>query len=170
MKTLYESLLGDMEKNVAATEKDVYKDLYPIPKNEDFRKTMLGYYIIEWNCEMIIKQYLDILDIDKSISDHIVGFYISFEGGSRSNNCHLTNISFLLDDGNNAYANAELYGISYNNYSVPKIKKDILNFFKEVLKNPEIIKTLFEYSNKRKNELNKYGFCDELSLKEILKY
>lgn len=170
MRTLKESLLGDMEKNVSATEKDVYKDLYPIPKTSDFRKTSLGYYTIKWNCEMLIKQYLDILNIDKSISDHIVGFYISFEGGSRSNNCHLTNISFLLDDGGDTYAIAELHGISYNNCSTPEVKKDILNFFKEVLKNPEIIKALFEYSNKRENELNKYGFCDELSLKEILKY
>ena len=171
MKTLKESLLGDLEKNVSVTVSDMYRDMYKVPKIKDFKKSILGYYHIQWQCKDIIQKYINILNLNDKYSQDITGFGIHvYPKQSKYDTC-TEYIYLLYNDGYELVEkNYSIYGVGCDNMTIPQIKKEIIEFFNAVLENHDLIKKLFEYSEKRKKEIDNYGFYDTKTLKEILKF
>jgi hypothetical protein len=70
MKTLYESLLGDIETNMAVGDK---MELCPIPNkanfNRLFRSGILGgvAYYLDWDCGELIEDYIKDLNINNGV-------------------------------------------------------------------------------------------------------
>lgn len=173
MKTLKESLLGDLEKNVSVTTSDMYRDMYKVPKIKDFKKSILGDYHIQWQCKDIIQKYVNILNLNISdkYSQDITGFGIHIYPKQSKYDTPSENIYLLYNDGYELVEkNYSIYGVGCDNMTIPQIKKEIIEFFNAVVENPDLIKKLFEYSEKRKKEIDNYGFCDTKTLKEILKF
>ena len=57
MKTLYESLLGDLEDNLAKGDNISY--ILDVPTIKDFVRSNGGYQILIWYCPNIIQKYID---------------------------------------------------------------------------------------------------------------
>lgn len=166
MKSLYESLLGDIENNVAKTEADMFKAMYPAPKVKDFYKTSLGTHKVQWLCKELIQRYINILNIDNSSKLQVIGLEVVITPGSINE----LKIHPVIDNRGPDAMFYSLYGVDGSDKHYSKDKKEVIEFFNAVLKNPDLLKVLFEYSNKKYEELKKYGFCDNITLKEILKF
>lgn len=169
MKTLKESILNNPEKSLAASPASI---VCPVPKVRDFEKNMFGQggVNIKWECPNIVQEYLDVLDPSlfngfKHISkSNVIGFKISIL------NIYEMHVYLLGNDGSPWGIATELKGIGTGCTSMPKIKKDVIEFFKHIANNPDSLKTLFEYCNKAEYELNTKNIVDEKTFKEILRY
>ena len=170
MKTLkahiQEGILDDVESNLKMT--DPYKTLYPVPKVRDFKKCQWGGTQVDWICPGLIQEYIDVLDptvmsTGTSYKASIVGFRIVL-----SDKYEL--IAYFIDNNGSFAAAVDLTGVGADGASIPTQKKETIEFFNYIQKNPSELKKLFEYVNKRQEELNKNGMCDCWTLKRILKY
>ena len=168
MKTLKESLLDNPEKSLAASPASI---VCPVPKVSNFEKNPFGGQYIDWNCHPIIQNTIDILDsklfpllTNTNVKkDNLVGIRISIHSKYELN--------FYLIGEDGTYAGAiDLPGFGTDGSSIPNIKKSVIEFFKYIESNPEKLKDIFEYANKRRYELTKNGMCDEWAFKRILKY
>ena len=76
MKTLYESLLGDIEANMTVGDK---MGSCPIPNKANFNRLFQGgilggvAYYLDWNCGEIIEDYIKDLDTNKTPKRQIGG-------------------------------------------------------------------------------------------------
>lgn len=166
MRTLKESLLSDVDKTLSVD--NAYTKIYPTPKVRDFVKHPWGGVQVDWICPNLIQEYIDILSpkvMGSSFSNKndLVGFRIAIRD------------KYVLDayliDNTDSYSTAvDLTGIGSNGASIPTQKKETIEFFNYIQKNPVELKRLFEYVNKRQDELDKNGMCDCLTLKQILKF
>lgn len=165
MKTLKDILEGvlDSESNLTA---NIDKEMNPVPKVRDFERNVWGGIQVDWVCPGILKRYIDILDssvIGCTAKEHAAGFRISIR-----DKYELT--AYIIDDVGTYSAAIELTGIGADGASIPTQKKETIEFFKLVANKPDTLKTLFEYVNKRQDELNRNGMCDCWTLKRVLKY
>ena len=168
MKTLkahiQEGILDDVESNLKMT--DPYKTLYPVPKARDFKRNFWGGQTIEWICPGLIQEYIDVLD-GAVISPMVKPDIISFRVDLRDKYI----MDFYLGCNANDYkGTVELVGFGSDGSSMPNQKKAVLEFFKYIQNNPSELKKVFEYVNKRQNELNTKGECDCWTFKQLLKY
>lgn len=166
MRTLKESILSDVDKNLSVD--NAYTKIYPTPKVRDFVKNPWGGVMVDWICPNIIQEYIDILDLGvmgtgSSHKENIIGFRIVLRDKYETN-------AYLIDNSGSFSATIELTGIGADGASIPTQKKEVIEFFNYIQKNPAELKRLFEYVNKRQDELNKNGMCDCLTLKQILKF
>lgn len=168
MKTLkvhiQEGILDDVESNLKMI--DPYKTLYPVPKVRDFEKNTWGGTQVDWICPSLIKEYIDVLDatvIGIAAKERAEGFRVSIHGK------HVLT-AYIIDDVGTYSAAIELIGIGSDGASIPNQKKAVIEFFNYIQNNPSELKKLFEYVNKRQEELNKNGMCDCWTFKRILKY
>lgn len=168
MKTLKESLLDNTEKSLAASPASI---MCPAPKVRDFKKAAFSGNYIDWECRPIIQNAIDTLDstlfpllTNMNVKkDNLIGIRISIHSKYELN--------FYLIGEDGTYAGAiDLPGFGTDGSSIPNIKKSVIEFFKYIESNPEKLKDIFEYANKRRYELTKNGMCDEWTFKRILKY
>ena len=167
MKTLKESLLSGIDKTLSVD--NAYTKIYPTPKVRDFEKGFFGGSRVCWICPGLVQEYINILDssvIGKVDKTKIIGFcinvYSKFELA-----LHLIQGTDISGSYNNA---VDLTGVGSNGASIPTQKKEAIEFFNYIQKNPSDLKRLFEYVNKRQDGLDKNGMCDCLTLKQILKF
>lgn len=169
MRNLKESLLDDINKTMR--DKNVLAAEYPVPKIRDFRKAPFSGNYINWICRPIIQNAIDTLDSSlfpllanmRIKKENLVGIKISIYGKYELN--------FYLIGEDHTYSGAiDLPGFGTGGLSTPDIKKSIIEFFKYIQSNPEKLKDVFEYANKRRYELTTNGMCDEWTFKQILKY
>ena len=169
MRNLKESLLDDINKTMR--DKNVLAAEYPVPKVRDFQKAAFSGNYINWICRPIIQNAIDTLDSSlfpllanmRIKKENLVGIKISIHSKYELN--------FYLIREDLTYSGAiELPGFGTGGSSIPEIKKSIIEFFKYIQSNPEKLKDVFEYANKRRYELTTNGMCDEWTFKRILKY
>lgn len=166
MKTLKESILLDVDKTLSVD--NAYSVAYPTPKVRDFVKHQWGGVMVDWVCPKLIQEYIDILDpsvmsTSTSYKNNIVGFRIAIRDKYVVD-------AYLIDNSGSFAAAVDLTGVGADGASIPTQKKETIEFFNYIQKNPAELKRLFEYVNKRQAELNKNGMCDCLTLKQILKF
>lgn len=166
MRTLKESLLSDVDKTLSVD--NAYTKIYPTPKVRDFVKNPWGGVMVDWVCPNLIQEYIDILDpavmsTGTPHKENIVGFRIVIRDKYEL-------IAYLLDNNGSFAAAVDLTGIGADGASIPTQKKEVIEFFNYIQKNPAELKRLFEYVNKRQDELDKNGMCDCLTLKQTLKF
>ena len=166
MRTLKESLLSDVDKTLSVD--NAYTKIYPTPKVRDFVKHQWGGVQVDWICPNLIQEYIDILDpkvmdAGSSHKENIIGFRIVLRDKYETN-------TYLIDNSGSFSATIELTGIGADGASIPTQKKETIEFFNYIQKNPAELKRLFEYVNKRQDELNRNGVCDCWTLKQILKF
>lgn len=166
MRTLKESILSDVDKTLSVD--NAYTKIYPTPKVRDFVKHPWGGVQVDWICPNLIQEYIDILDprvmdFSSSHKESIIGFRIVLRDKYETN-------AYLIDNSGSFSATIELTGIGADGASIPTQKKETIEFFNYIQKNPAELKRLFEYVNKRQDELNRNGMCDCLTLKQILKF
>lgn len=166
MRTLKESILSDINKTLSVD--NAYTKIYPTPKVRDFVKNPWGGVMVDWVCPSLIQEYIDILDPavmsnDTSYKESIVGFRIAIRDK------HVLD-AYLIDNTDSYSTAVDLTGIGSDGASIPTQKKETIEFFNYIQKNPSELKRLFEYVNKRQDELDKNGMCDCLTLKQILKF
>lgn len=169
MRNLKESLLDDINKTMG--DKNALTAECPIPKVSNFEKNPFGGQYIDWNCRLIIQNAIDTLDsklfpllANTNVKkDNLTGIRISVHSKYELN--------FYLIGQDKSYSSAiDLPGFGTDGSSIPNIKKSIIEFFKYIQSNPEKLKDVFEYANKRRYELTTNGMCDEWTFKRILKY
>lgn len=169
MRNLKESLLDDINKTMA--DKNVLAAEYSVPKVRDFQKAAFSGNYIDWICHPIIQNAIDTLDsslfplLAKMTikKENLVGIKISIHSKYELN--------FYLIGEDGSYSGAiDLPGFGTDGSSIPNIKKSVIEFFKYIQSNPEKLKDVFEYANKRRYELTTNGMCDEWTFKQILKY
>lgn len=169
MKTLKESLLDNIDRTMG--DKNALAAEYPVPKVSKFEKNPFGGQYIDWECRPIIQNAIHILDSKlfpliaemRVKKDTLVGIRISIHSK------YELNFYLIEDDG--TYSSAiELPGFGTDGSSIPNIKKSVIEFFKYIQRNPEKLKDVFEYANKRRYELTTNGMCDEWTFKQILNY
>ena len=169
MRNLKESLLDDINKTMA--DKNVLSAEYPVPKVRDFQKAAFSGNYINWICRPIIQNAIDTLDsslfplLAKMTikKENLVGIKISIHSKYELN--------FYLIGEDGSYSGAiDLPGFGTDGSSIPNIKKSVIEFFKYIQSNPEKLKDVFEYANKRRYQLTTNGVCDELTFKRILNY
>ena len=166
MKTLKDILEGVLNTKGALDVSNAHTIMCQTPKVRDFQKNPWGGTQVDWTCPGLIQEYIDILDatvMGTMAKDRVVGFRISIH-----NKYELT--AYLIDDVGAYSAAVELTGIGADGASIPTQKKETIEFFNYIQKNPAELKRLFEYVNKRQEELNKNGMCNCWTLKQILKY
>lgn len=168
MKTLKESLLSDIDKTLSVD--NAYTKVYPTPKMRDFVKNSRGDVMVDWVCPNLVQEYINILSSRVMASgvgigrrNVIVGFRIVLRDKYVLD-------AYLIDNNGSFSAAVELTGIGADGASIPTQKKETIEFFNYIQKNPSELKRLFEYVNKRQDELDKNGVCDCLTLKQILKF
>lgn len=160
MKTLYESILGNVDQNL---NKNPYKEIFPIPSSKDFKKSRWGDTYIFWECKDFIQAYIDILDVhsayNKSEFDSIVVTI-------NSDKTIQTSVGIIKSG-----EQYDLAGVGdWVSNSLPESKKETLKFFKHIQDNPEGIKKMFEYANKAKTEMMANGFADCKTWNKLLGY
>lgn len=169
MRNLKESLLDDINKTMR--DKNVLAAEYPVPKVRDFQKAAFSGNYINWICRPIIQNAIDTLDSSlfpllanmRIKKENLVGIKISIHSKYELN--------FYLIGEDESYSGAvDLPGFGTDGSSIPDIKKSIIEFFKYIQSNPEKLKDVFEYANKRRYELTTNGMCDEWTFKRILNY
>lgn len=169
MRNLKESLLDDINKTMA--DKNVLAAEYPVPKVRDFQKAAFSGNYIDWICRPIIQNAIDTLDsslfplLAKAMikKKNLVGIKISIQSKYELN--------FYLIGEDGSYSGAiDLPGFGTDGSSIPNIKKSVIEFFKYIQSNPEKLKDVFEYANKRRYQLTTNGMCDEWTFKRILNY
>ena len=169
MRNLKESLLDDIDKTMG--DKNVLAAEFPVPRIQDFEKNTFSGQYIDWECSPIIQNAIDTLDSSLFPSlvkmrvkkDDFVGIRISVHSKYELN--------FYLIGQDMTYSGAiELPGFGTDGSSIPNIKKSIIEFFKYIQSNPEKLKDVFEYANKRRSELTTNRMCDEWTFKQILKF
>ena len=166
MKTLKESILSDIDKTLSVD--NAYTKIYPTPKVRDFVKHQWGGVQVDWICPNLVQEYIDILDpgvmdAGSSHKENIIGFRIALRDKYETN-------AYLIDNNGSFAAAIELTGIGADGASIPTQKKEVIEFFNYIQNNPSELKRLFEYVNKRQDELNRNGVCDCWTLKQILKF
>lgn len=169
MRNLKESLLDDIDKTMA--DKNVLSAEFPVPKIRDFRKAAISGNYVDWDCRAIIQNAIDTLDSNlfpllakmRIKKDDLAAIRISVPNKYELN--------FYLIGEDHTYSGAiDLPGFGTGGSSIPEIKKSIIEFFKYIQSNPEKLKDVFEYANKRRYQLTTNGVCDELTFKRILNY
>lgn len=166
MKTLKESILSDVDKTLSVD--NAYTKIYPTPKVRDFVKHPWGGVQVDWICPNLIQEYIDILSPKAmgsgfSNKNDILGFRIVIRDKYVLD-------AYLIADINSYSTAVELTGVGADGSSIPTQKKETIEFFNHIQKNSSELKRLFEYVNKRQDELDKNGMCDCLTLKQILKF
>ena len=166
MRTLKESILAGMEDTLSVD--NAYTKAYPVPKVRDFKKCQWGGTQIDWICPDLIQEYIDVLEptvmsTGTSYKASIVGFRIVLRDKYEL-------IAYLIDNNGSFAAAVDLTGVGADGASIPTQKRETIEFFNYIQKNPSKLKDLFKYVNKRQDELNKNGMCDCLTLKQILKF
>lgn len=169
MRTLKESLLSDVDKTLSVD--NAYTKIYPTPKVRDFKKAAFSGNYVDWDCRAIIQNAIDTLDSNifpllakmRVKKDDLAAIRISVPNKYELN--------FYLIGEDHTYSGAiDLPGFGTGGLSTPEIKKSIIEFFKYIQSNPEKLKDVFEYANKRRYELTTNGMCDEWTFKRLLKY
>lgn len=168
MKTLKESILSNVDKTLSVD--GAYTKLYPTPKVRDFVKHQWGGVMVDWVCPNLIQEYIDILSPRVMLSGvgvegkgNIVGFRVVI----RSN--HVLD-AYIIDNIGSFSTAVNLPGVGADGASIPTQKKETIEFFNYIQKNPSELKRLFEYVNKRQAELDRNGMCYDSTLKQILKF
>ena len=168
MITLKESILSDVDKTLSVD--NAYTKIYPTPKVRDFVKHQWGGVQVDWVCPNLIQEYINLLSSRVMASgvgigrkNDIVGFRIVLKDKYES-------IAYLIDNNGSFSAAVDLTGIGADGSSIPTQKRETIEFFNYIQKNPAELKRLFEYVNKRQDELDRNGMCDCLTLKQILKF
>ena len=168
MKTLKDILEGVLDPKGALGVSNAHTIMWQTPKVRDFVKNPWGGVMVDWVCPDLIQEYIDILDQSVMSTgtphkENIVGFRIVIRDKYEL-------IAYLLDNNGSFAAAVDLPGVGADGASIPTQKKETIEFFNYIQKNPAELKRLFEYVNKRQEELNKNGMCDCWTFKQILKY
>lgn len=166
MKTLKESILSDIDKTLSVD--NAYSKIYPTPKVRDFVKNHWGGVMVDWVCPNLIQEYIDILSPRVMISGtgakhDIIGFRVTIRDKYVLD-------AYIIDDVGTYSGAVDLPGVGSDGSSIPTQKRETIEFFNYIQKNPSELKRLFEYVNKRQDELDKTGMCDCLTFKQILKF
>lgn len=156
------SLLGDIEKTLS---EDPIEKIYKEPSIKDFKRDSLNKYTyLIWPCKHIIQPYIDKLP-------HSDSFYKYMKPGEKiiglRFNIHYDNyieVSLTTDD--NTLFN--ITGVGDNCESKPVAKKEIIEFCKKLIKNPELMQKVVDYANKCAEEVKRYSIADHIRLKDVI--
>lgn len=174
MKTLKESILSDVDKTLS--DNDVYGKVYPIPKAKDFKRSVFGGVYIEWYCKDLIQDYIGMLDIPEfghTPKSAISGIRIDI---NRDKSVYTSLISDKTHSSTGEpfyeYNKIDLSGVGdiVVANSMPKSKKAALEFFANILKQPDNLKKVFEWTMKCENDLKLHGMCDCRTWQKIIGY
>lgn len=161
-KVLEASLLGDIEKTLS--ENPIEK-IYKEPSIKDFKRDPLNRYTyLIWPCKHIIQPYIDKLPHNDIIykymnpDEKIIGLRFNIHSDN------LIEVS-VTTDGNTLL---NITGIGDNCESKPAAKKEIIEFCKKLVKNPELMQKVVDYANKCAEEVRRYSIADHIRLKDVI--
>ena len=162
MKTLYESILDDIDVSLSKTATEA---LYPVPTVKDFEKTFFGAHRIKWFCKDLIQEYIkDLIPLSAANLPELNCI------------CALINknkqVSFGLRGVNeigHVFASVQLAGIGgYTTDGLAKEKKYIIELFKMLSKDPSKFKKLYELNNENVKLYRKDEYFEYIDTKEII--
>ena len=157
MKTLYESLLGDLEDNLANGDKDMIKSLN-IPTTKDFKHSLYGTKVqyVVWKTPLItqfVRKYSNFKEDYNAIR---------FVLDNTLRSCHLYIV--LLDINSNGMLNSKakmLWG--WNSFfagsTMQKYKNMTIKIIKKLAADPDLLDEILKHAN----ECDKFCESDEFS-------
>lgn len=163
---IYEGLLDDVEKTLSDMDSGAFAKMYPVPTIKDFKKGSFKQTNLAWPCKLIIQSYLDKFtciqpNIYKYLrpSEEIIGLWFTIYYDNIIEVCLMTNdmLPYL-----------KIYGIGDYCENKPAAKKEIIEFCKKLVKNPELMQNVVDFSNKFVVELERTQVADHIRLKDVI--
>lgn len=163
---IYEGLLDDVEKTLSDMDSSAFTKMYPIPTIKDFKKGSFKQTNLAWPCKLIIQSYLDKFtyiqpNIYKYLrpSEEIIGLWFTIYYDNIIEVCLMTNdmLPYLKIPGIGDYCENK-----------PAAKREIIEFCKKLVKNPELMQNVVDFSNKFAVELKRTQVADHIRLKDVI--
>jgi hypothetical protein len=147
-----------------------------VPKTKDFEKGLWGGVYIEWYCKDLIQEYIGMLDIPEFGSipkSAITGIRIDINR-DKTVETSLLSAETRASTGNtyHVYNKIDLAGVGdiVVANSMPKSKQAAIEFFANILKQPDNLKKVFEWTMKCERDLKSHGMCDCRTWQKIIGY
>lgn len=160
MNSLKQILEGILDANNRHNVGNSVKNLCPVPSSRDFKKNYFGASYVEWPCAPLIELYLDEWDNTNAVqlikSFGFTGLYGSIDTDK------VVHIYIYTPR-----EKFPILGIGGWEGGMVNAKKSIINFFKRVQNNPEIMKKVFDIANKSNAKGRQYGMYDYTYLDNI---
>lgn len=159
---IYEGLLDDIEKTL---NENPVKKLYPIPSIKDFQKGSFKQTNLAWPCKYIIQPYIDKFahkdDIYKYLrpSEEIIGLWFTIYYDNIIEVCLMTN---------DMLPHLKIPGIGDYCENKPAAKREIIEFCKKLVNNPELMQKVVDFSNKFDAEIKRTRVADHIRLKDVI--
>jgi dipeptidase len=171
MKTLYESILTNTSDKVAGV-KDVIHNLPPT--NKDWKRPDKHNWQLNFRCPKTVQKHINVLQDDMFRITAINPFKLKKENLTTIrcviNSYHRsTHVELICDDTPDNTPGVNLIGLDefLNSISVANAKKNILDVFNRIDKDPELFGRILEHVCKSLFTLNKYQYADEKYIWEI---
>lgn len=171
MKTLYESILTNTSDKVAGV-KDVIHNLPPT--NKDWKRPDKHNWQLNFRCPKTIQDNIDILPPQLLNITSINPFKLKIENLTTIrcviNSYHRsTHVELICDDTPDDTPGVNLIGLDefLNGVSVANAKKNIVDTFIRIDKDPELFGRILECVCEALYTLNKYQYCDEQFIWDI---
>lgn len=156
------SILGNIEKTLS---EDPIEKIYKEPSIKDFKRDTLNRYTyLIWPCKHIIEPYIDKLPHNDIIykymhpGEKIIGLRFDIHTDNLIEVSVTTDSNTLL----------KITGVGDNCESKPVAKKEIIEFCKKLVKNPELMQKVVDYANKCAEEVRRYSIADHIRLKDVI--
>lgn len=163
--TIYEGLLDDVEKTLSDMDSGAFAKLYPVPAIKDFKKGSFKQTNLAWPCKLIIQPYIDKLpnsnDIYKYLgpSKEIIGLWFTIYYDNIIEVCLMTN---------DMLPHLKIPGIGDYCENKPAAKREVIEFCKKLVNNPELMQKVVDFSNKFEVQLERTRVADHIRLKDVI--
>jgi hypothetical protein len=171
MKTLYESILTNTSDKVAGV-KDVIHNLPPT--NKDWKRPDKHNWQLNFRCPKTVQDNIDILPKQLLNVMAINPFHLKIENLTTIRcvvNSYLknTHVELICDDTPDDTPGVNLVGLDdfLNGVSTANAKKNILEAFNRIDKDPELFGRILEHVRECMDTLNKYQYVREKFIWDI---
>ena len=162
---IYEGLLDDVEKTLSDMDSGAFAKIYPVPKVKDFKKSSFSHTNLAWPCKHIIQPYIDKFsnkdDIYKYLgaSEEIIGLWFTIYYDNIIEVCLMTN---------DMLPHLKIPGIGDYCENKPAAKREVIEFCKKLVNNPELMQKVVDFSNKFEAEIARTGVAADIRLKDVI--
>ena len=179
MKTLYESLLGDMENTLNNGDK-IMVDSLKIPKIKDFERNKYDNNLIhvDWylpDISQLLKKYPNLNKSNKSGKDYTALRFI-LDNTNRTCYLDVALINKAEDDDKSWYSTRHLYGwhTSFAGSNLNTYKKMTIKIIETLAKNPKLLDELLSHADMSKkyvedteDEIGEFGALGKYETKNL---
>lgn len=162
---IYEGLLDDVEKTLSDMDSSAFAKMYPVPTIKDFKKGSFSQTNLAWPCKHIIQPYLDKFTHKDNIfkylrpSEEIIGLWFTISYDNFIEVCLMTN---------NMLPHLKIPGIGDYCENKPAAKREVIEFCKKLVNNPELMQKVIDFSNKFAVEIERNRVADHIRLKDVI--